>query len=158
MANVKIATGAEQPINRHGGLAQYAGEEADLVGVDSNGAVVQADADSAAPVKARGVLLGPVTDPADFANADPAVRLTVDANRTLKGEHRISYIQYGIVLENSDEDWGFTPGEDVYLAVGGGFTQTAPSTTGELVQRVGYAIDDGEAMVLDVSMDSEVAA
>lgn len=158
MANVRIATGAEQPINRHGGLAEYAGEEADLVGVDENGAVVQADADAASTVKARGVLLGPVTDPADFADAEPAVRLTVESNRTLKGEHRIAYVQYGIVLENSDEDWGFTPGEDVYLGVGGGFTQTAPSGAGELVQRVGYAVDDGEVLVLDVSLDSEVAA
>lgn len=158
MVNAKIATGAEQPINRHGGLAQYAGEEAELVGVDSTGAVVKADADSAAPVKARGVLFGPVTDMADYAGSDPAVQHTVESNRTLLGEHRISYIEYGIVVENSDEDWGFTPGEDVYLAVGGGYTQTAPSAIGDLIQRVGYAVDDGEAIVLRIADYSEVAA
>lgn len=158
MVNAKIATGAEQPINRHGGLAQYAGEEADLVGVDANGDVVKADADSLVLVKARGVMLGPVEDMADYANVDPAVRMTVKANRTLLGEHRISYVQYGIVVENSDEDWDFTAGDDVYLAPGGGFTQTqVAGASGDIDQVVGYAIDDGNSVVLDVSMDSTIA-
>ncbi|MFC6953774.1 hypothetical protein [Halorubellus litoreus] len=156
MVHARIATSAEQPVNRHAGLAQYAGEEAELVGVDANGDIVKADADSGVAVKARGVLMSPVTDLS--AVTEEAVSLVTEANRTLMGTHRVSYIEYGVVVENSDEDWGFTPGDDVYLAAGGGYTQTMPAAVGDLQQIVGYAIDDGEAIVLRVSQQHDVAA
>jgi hypothetical protein len=156
MVNVKIATGAEQPINRDGAVSQFAGEEGDLVGMDANGDWVQADADSAVAQKASGVLAAPVTDPADYPNEE--LRVIVESERELVGENRISVVKYGIILENSDEDWGFTPGEPVYLAPGGGFTQTKPSAVGDIVQVVGEATDDGEALFLDVETGYEVAA
>lgn len=156
MVHARIATGAEQPINRDGAVSQYAGEEADLVGMDANGDWVKADADSGTAVNAVGVLAAPVTDPSNYPNEE--LRIVVEANRELVGENRIAAIKYGIIIENADEDWGFTPGQPVYLAPGGGFTQTVPSGTGDLVQVVGIATDDGEAVFLDVETGYEVAA
>ena len=49
-------------------------------------------------------------------------------------------------MVNDDDDTNFTPGEPVYLDVGGGFTQTEPSSAGEAVQVLGVActtMDDG---------------
>ncbi|QSG06396.1 hypothetical protein [Halapricum desulfuricans] len=156
MVHVRIATGAEQPINRDGAVSQYAGEEGDLVGMDATGDWQMADADSGVAVNAIGVLAAPVTDPADFPNEE--LRVVVESERELVGENRISVVKYGVILENADEDWGFTPGQPVYLAPGGGFTQTAPSGVGDLVQVVGVATDDGEAMFLDVETAYEVVA
>lgn len=155
MAHIRIATGAEQPINRDAAVSQLAGEEGDLVGMDANGDWVAADADSGVAQKASGVLAAPVTDPADFPNEE--LRIIVESERELVGETRIAVVKYGVILENADEDWGFTPGEPVYLAPGGGFTQTAPSGAGDLVQIVGEATDDGEALFLDVETGYSVA-
>lgn len=155
MVHARIATGAEQPINRDGAVSQYAGEEGDLVGLDSNGDFVLADADSATAVKAVGVLAAPVSDPADYSHEE--LRVIIEANRELVGESRIGAIKYGVIIENADEDWAFTPGEPVYLDVGGGYTQTAPSGTGDLVQIVGEATDDGEAVWIDVAIDYNTA-
>mgnify|MGYP006275564121 CR=1 FL=1 len=156
MANVKIATGAEQPINRDGAVSQFAGEEGDLVGMDANGDWVAADADNGSPQKASGILAAPVTDPSNFPNEE--LRVIVESERELVGVNRIAVVKYGVILENSDEDWGFTPGEPVYLAPGGGFTQTKPSTSGDIVQVVGEATDDGEALFLDVETGYDVVA
>ena len=155
MAHIRIATGAEQPINRDAAVSQLAGEESDLVCMDANGDWVAADADSGVAQKASGVLAAPVTDPADFPNEE--LRIIVESERELVGETRIAVVKYGVILENADEDWGFTPGEPVYLAPGGGFTQTAPSGAGDLVQIVGEATDDGEALFLDVETGYSVA-
>jgi hypothetical protein len=156
MVHARIATGAEQPINRDGAVSQYAGEEGDLVGMDENGDLILADADSAEAVNAVGVLAAPVTDPADYPNEE--LRVIIEANRELVGENRIGAVKYGIILENADEDWGFDPGEPVYLGAGGGYTQTKPATSGDLVQVVGLATDDGEAVFVDVESGYEVVA
>lgn len=156
MVHVRIATGAEQPINRDGAVSQYAGEEGDLVGMDANGDWQKADADSGVAQQANGVLAAPVSDLSNYTHEE--LRVVVEANRELIGENRIAVVKYGIILENADEDWGFTPGEPVYLASGGGFTQTKPSTTGDLIQVLGVATDDGEAVFLDVESGYEVSA
>ena len=156
MVHARIATGAEQPINRDGAISQIAGEQGDLVGMDANGDWVAADADSATAVNAAGVLAASVTDPANFPNEE--LRVIVEANRELVGESRIGAVKYGVIVENADEDWGFTPGQPVYLAPGGGYTQTKPSTTGDVIQTVGLATDDGEAVFVDVDSDYEVSA
>jgi len=152
MVHVRIATGAEQPINRDGAVSQYAGEEGDLVGMDANGDWQKADAQAAAnggaEVNAVGVMMAPVSDPSNYSHEE--LRVVIEANRELVGENRIAVAKYGLILENADEDWGFTPGQPVYLDVGGGFTQTKPATTGDIQQVVGMATDDGEAVFLDV--------
>ena len=156
MVHARIATGAEQPINRDAAVSAVAGEEGDLVGRDGNGHWVLADADSGTAVKASGVLAAPVDDLSNYPNEE--LRIVVEANRELVGENRIAVVKYGVILENADEDWGFTAGEPVYLAPGGGFTQTKPSAAGDLVQVVGEATGDGEAIWLDVESGYDVAA
>lgn len=149
MTKARIATGAEQPINRDGAVSQFAGQEGDLVGRNADGDWVQADA--VAGVSASGVLMAPVTDPADFNNEE--ITLMVQANRELVGENRIAAVKHGIIVENVDGDWGFTPGEPVYLGENGGFTQTPPTGAGEITQVVGEASGEGEAVFLDVAPD-----
>ena len=153
MATPRIATSAEQPINRHAGTASYQGQEAELVGLDANGDVVKADADSGVAQPAHGVLFSPVDDGANYVAE--IVQNVVDANRTTPGD-RVTFVRYGVEIENADEDWNFTPGDRVYLAAGGGFTQTMPSTAGDLQQVVGFALT-AERIMLDVSTDYSTA-
>jgi hypothetical protein len=153
MVHARIATGAEQPINRDGAVSQYAGEEGDLVGQDGNGDWVQADADNGVAINATAVLAAPVTDPSNFTHEE--LRVIVEANRELVGESRIGGVRYGVLVENADEDWGFTPGEPVYLDTGGGYTQTKPSASGDLVQSVGVATGDGEVVWIQVANEYE---
>jgi hypothetical protein len=156
MVHVRIATGAEQPINRDAAVSTIAGEEGDLVGMDAAGDWVAADADSGVAQKASGILAAPVTDPSDYPHEE--LRLIIESERELIGENRIAVVKYGVIVENADEDWGFVPGEPVYLAPGSGFTQAKPSAVGDLVQIVGEATDDGEALFLDVETGYEVVA
>lgn len=157
MTRVRIATGAEQPINRDGAVSTVAGEEGDLVGMDSEGQWVAADAASGTAVNAVAILTAPVTDPAEFS-AVPEVQDMVVSEREIVGENRIAGTNGGVILVNSDEDWGFTPGEPVYLATGGGFTQTEPSASGDIVQVLGVATDDGNAVFLDIDYSYSTVA
>lgn len=140
MTDFKIATGAEQPINTHAALAGEKFEQGDLVGINSAGKMVKADADAASTVMAVGVAFGPVDLLSDYSSMPDAVQSAVEANRVLVDRDRISAVVYGIEAENNDADSGFTPGEPVYLAPGGGYTQTRPTTTGDLIQVVGTAL------------------
>ncbi|TQQ81858.1 hypothetical protein [Halonotius roseus] len=152
MVHARISTGAEQPINRDGAVSQFAGQEGDLVGRNADGDWVQADAvaeaNGGAEVNASGVLAAPVTDPTDFSQEE--VRVIIEANRELIGEARVGVVKYGIIIENADEDWGFTPGQPVYLGASGAYTQTPPATTGDIEQVVGEATGDGETVFVDV--------
>jgi hypothetical protein len=145
MVSARIATGAEQPINRHAAVAASKFSEGDLVGYDATGKLVPADADAASQVMAVGVAFAPVHDLADYS--DESVKLTVEQNRALINRERISYAVFGVEVENGDDDWDFTPGAPVYLASGGGYTQTAPATAGDLVQMVGVALTPERIMV-----------
>jgi hypothetical protein len=152
---VRLATSAEQPINRDAGVAGYACEEGDLVGLDSStGKVVAADADSGVAQPALGVAAGPIKDPSTWASYPEPVQAVADEHYDRVDEHRVTFVSSGVVVENiGDTDWTFTPGGIVYLAAGGGFTQTPPATAGDLVQVLGYATDDGEGVFLDVQFD-----
>lgn len=154
MARVRISTGAEQPINHDGAVSTVGGEEGDLVGMNAEGRWVAADAASGTAVNAVGVLAAPVTDPADFASV-PEIQDIISSERELVGENRIAVTNRGVILVNSDEDWGFTPGQPVYLGLGGGFTQTEPSASGEIVQVLGVATGDGNEVFLDIEYDYE---
>jgi hypothetical protein len=156
---VRIATGAEMPINRDAGLAGYAGEEGDLVGLDpSTGEVVLADADSLVTIPARGVLATPAKDPSEWASYPEPVQAVADEKYTRVGEHRVTFVSEGAIVENiGDTAFNFTPGGTVYLAPGGGYTQTKPTDVGDLVQVVGYATDDGEGVYVRVDFDHTVA-
>jgi len=155
MTDPYIATSAEQPINSDGAVSTIAANEGDLVGLDGNGDLVAADAASGPAQPAVGLLASPVRDPSNF----PAeggdfefARTVAQSQYNVINEEKVGYVRYGVELVNRDADWGFTPGEPVYLALGGGFTQTKPSSAGELVQPLGYAID-GESVMLEIDAD-----
>lgn len=142
MTDFKIATGAEQPINTSGALAGEVFEQGTPVGIDpATGKMVKADADAASTIMAVGVAFGPTDDLANYSAMPDAVQSAVEAERTLIDRNRVSAVKYGIELENNDADSGFAPGEVVYLAPGGGYTQTRPTdASGDLVQILGTAL------------------
>jgi hypothetical protein len=153
MVNVKIATSAEQPIHSDGAVSTVTGEEGDLVGLDGNGELVAADAATGSAQPAVGLLATPVEDPSNYPSGQfEYAAKTAEANRAAINDHKVGYVRYGVEIVNKDEDWGFTPGEPVYLAEGGGFTQTKPSDAGDLVQCLGYAID-AESVMFEVNPD-----
>lgn len=161
MVDTRIATSAEQPINSDGTPSTVAAEEGDLVGLDSNGEIVLADADAGTAVKAVGVLATPVDDPSNYPGGQfEYAAKTAEANRASVNDEKVGYVKYGVEIVNEDGDWGWTPGEPVYLASSadaqdaGDFTDTAPSgTTGEIVQVVGEVGPDGESVFLDIQPD-----
>lgn len=177
MTDFNIATGEEMPLNRTGfDNVQVTGEMQGVpVGVDNSGQepqLVEADADAGIP--AVGVLFprevlpdgqygGVNTHPWDDVEAQ-----IYEENRTKVGD-RATVIRSGIEMINDDDDTDFTPGEPVYLAPGGGFTQTKPSTSGQIVQVLGVAattMDDGlnpqdvskDRLFLEIDADYETLA
>lgn len=158
MVHARIATGAEQPINRDGGLAQAEVQEGDLVGLDANGDVVKADADSATAIPAVGVAAAPTDDLSNYSSSPDIVRSVVESERVLVGRDRVAFINHGVIIENADEDWDFTPGEPVFLGAGGAYTQTEPAdASGDLRQVVGLAVEDGNTLFLNINYDYTVA-
>jgi hypothetical protein len=155
MTDFNIATGEEQPLNRTGvANVQVTGENQGVpVGIDNSvdpPQLVMADAASDAndagtgPIQAVGVLFprevlpagkygGVTTHPWDDVEAQ-----IYEENRTKVGD-RATVVRNGIEMVNDDEDTDYTPGEPVYLDVGGGFTQTKPTGSGEAVQVLGIA-------------------
>lgn len=65
----------------------------------------------------------------------PAQGLAVAA--TAGADEAVTVLVYGIVRNDS---WTWTVGGAIYLGVDGALTQTTPSSSGEIVQKVGYAI------------------
>jgi hypothetical protein len=151
MTDFKIAN-ADGKVFKHGAPAAEKFEQGTPVGMDASGNYVVADADSGVAIPAVGVAMAPVRDLADYAGMPESVRVTVEQNYVLINGNRVAAFTRGIELENNDEDSGFTPGQPVYLAEGGGYTQTAPSGSGDLVQTLGVALTP-ERIALDVSYD-----
>jgi hypothetical protein len=153
MVDVRIATSAEQPVNTDGAVSTVAADEGATVGLDGNGELVQADAATGSPVPAVGVLATPVDDPSSYPGDQFEYAAKVaESQRNLIDEDRAGYVRYGVELVNEDADWGFTPGEPVYLAEGGGFTQTEPADAGDIVQVLGYAVE-AEVVMLEIDAD-----
>lgn len=160
MSDFNIATGEEQPLNRTGiANVQLTGEMQGVpVGIDTTGTepqLVEADAaadaseDGSEPIQAIGVLFprevlpagkygGVNTHPWDDVEAQ-----IYEENRTKVGD-RATVVRKDIEMVNDGADAGFEEGEPIYLDVGGGFTQTKPSTSGEAVQVLGVATTDIE--------------
>lgn len=184
MTDFNIATGEEQPLNRTGiDNIQLTGENQGVpVGVDRSGTedkLVAADAASdaneggSAPVQAIGVLFPREVMPDDLSNVnthpwDDVEERIYREDRTLSGD-RATIVFGGIELVNDDDDTDWDTGEPVYLDVGGGFTQTEPSGTGEASQVLGVALDtmdDGvnpqnvakTRLMLDVDWDYTIVA
>jgi len=154
MVDIGIATGAEQPINRHGAIAGAEIHEGDLVGLDSDGKMVPATASASDQIMALGACMTPADSLSNYAQDE--VKLVIEANRALVDRDRVSAIAYGVEVENGDGDWEFTPGLPVYMGTWGEYTQTAPSGTGELVQVVGTALT-ADRIMLDVRPSGQTA-
>ncbi len=141
--------------------------EGDVVGLntdaDGNTIIVPADADSAVAQPAVGVLLEEVygrdhwsVDLHDNGSMSRQLDARYDTERTHVGDE-VTYISYGIYLEDEDGDVDFTPNEPVYLGAGGGVTQTEPSTTGDVQQVLGVAVN-ATTFLLDVDFDYATSA
>ena len=150
MVNAKIATGAEQPINRDGATAGEEYEEGHLVGLNDDGYVVVADATEG--INAVGVSMAPATDPDNYDDEymPEIVRTAVEEKHVLVGRDKTAFAKYGFIVENSDEDSDFDVGKPVYLGDAGGFTQEPPVDPETIEQIVGFATDDGNAVFIDV--------
>lgn len=158
MTNVNIASNTEYIENRQSsGVIQYECNEGDLVAIDDTGDVVEADAANGVSGKARGVIMGPARDLSNYGSDFMETQLVVETEYDLVGEDRKTFFEYGFRVRNQDEDWDFTPGADIYLAEGGGYTETKPTTSGSVVQQVGYAkpgpTEDGVANEVVVFVD-----
>lgn len=161
MTDPRIATSAEQPINSDGTPSTVELSEGDLVGLNSDGDLVAADAASGTAVKAVGVAAVPVDDPSSYPTGQFEYAAQVaNANRAQINDQKVGYVKYGVEIVNEDEDWGWTPGEPVYLASSddsgdsaGDFTDTEPAGSGEVVQVVGEVQPDGESVFLNVDSD-----
>jgi hypothetical protein len=169
MTNFKFAKVKDTPLNRDGETSEptFTGTEGNLVGltenVDGETEVVHADADSASPQPAIGVLLEDVRDRSywtaqlhDNGTMGRQLDASYDINRTQPGDE-VTYVHYGIYVEDVDDEVDFTPNEPVYLDVGGGVTQAEPSTTGDLQQVLGVAVDT-HTFLLDVDFDYQTSA
>lgn len=152
MADIKIATGAEQPINRHAAVAAEKFEQGDLLGFNGSGEFVKADASNGIP--AVGMAMAPVRDLADYSPGPE--RLAVEENYALVGEDRITAIKFGVEAEDGEGTLGVTGGDRVYLGDAGAVTTTAPSASGDVVQVVGVGLAP-ERFSLDVSLDYQTA-
>lgn len=167
--NFKFAKYKDTPLNRDGETSEatFTGTEGDVIGLTQNAdgetEVVSADADSATAQAAIGVLLENVRDRSywsanlhDNGTMGRQLDAAYDTERTQPGDE-VTYVTHGIYCEDVDGDVAFTPNEPVYLDAGGGVTQTAPSTTGDLVQILGVAVN-ATTFLLDVEWDYETSA
>jgi len=169
MTDFNFSKARNHPLNRDGETIEVNASEGDVVGLTENASneteMVAADADSGVQQPALGFLLEEVQDPSNvnvsgfqdaYIEQRQLRREMREDDYTLVGDEA-TYVSYGVFVENVDEDTDFDPNEPVYLDVGGGLTQTAPSASGELVQRLGVAVD-AYTVFVDVEFDYETNA
>jgi hypothetical protein len=158
MVNFTIANPKDDN-NRVAGAAVQEIDQGDLVTVNATGEIVPADASNGLQGQAVGVALSPVRDPTHsrYGDLEYVKNQLYEEQNVLVGEgDRVAALKNGVLVEDEDESGSLTPGEPVYLAEGGGVTQTAPSTTGSVVQIVGIA-QDPDSYLLDVEVTDTTA-
>lgn len=159
MVNFTIANPKDDN-NRYAGLAVEELDQGDLGTINANEEVVAADAANGIQGQAMGVVLTPVRDPTHTRYGDLEYvqnQLKEEQNVLVGEDDRALLVADGFLIEDEDEADSLTPGEPVYLAEGGGVTQTQPSTSGSVVQMVGMA-QDANSFLLDLEyVDSTVA-
>jgi hypothetical protein len=171
MVDVNFSKVKDAPLNRDGETSEssFTGMEGDTIGfstdVDGNPILVHADADNASPQPAMGVLMEDVRARSDWNVTMPndhsgtwTRRLDerYEERMTQPGDE-VTYFTHGIYLTDDDGGRGWAVNEPIYLAVGGGFTQTKPSSTGDIVQVLGVAVDEN-TFLLDVDFDYTTSA
>lgn len=159
MVNFDIANPKDDN-NRVAGAAVQEMDQGDLGTINANGEVVPADAANGVQGQALGVVLTPVRDPdhARYGDLEYVRNQLMEEQNVLVGEgDRALLVMDGFLMEDLDEGDSLTPGEPVYLAEGGGVTQTPPSSSGSVVQVVGVA-QDANSYLLDVQVSDETVA
>jgi hypothetical protein len=168
MADVKIATGEEQPINRFAAESSEVVEEGDFVAledVDGDGEpeVVQADVTNGRP--AVGVAIKTIEDPSTMSDElDGLAKDIVRTEHDVVGD-RVAYVRYGVEVEDQDASFGDyqgSYGEPVYLVQGKGLdvtytTDESQLGSGDVRQVVGYTVED-RRVALDVDADYDTVA
>lgn len=159
MVDTRISTSAEQPINSDGFVSTVTGSEGDLVGLNSDGELIAADAATGNADPAIGVLAVNVDDPSNYPTGQfEYAAKAAEANRASINNEKVGVVRYGVIVENEDEDWGFSEEGDnrVYLDEGGGYTQTRHTDAGDIAQVVGVAVGPEEVFI-DVNSDFTVS-
>ncbi len=98
----------------------------ECVHIDSNGKLNEADADAASTMPAIGIALE-----ANSSGSDAEVKILIQ----------------GVVV---DASWSFTPGADLFVGTtddAGAVTATAPSGSGDTVQKIGVALTSTSAFL-----------
>lgn len=140
------------------GTALEGARQGDTVGIDSNGEMVPADAAAGSAQAAVGFLFPErVTDMSQLPSRDKYPGIHHKRKDDAQAGDRVTAFYSNFVVINPDEDWGFTNGP-VYLAEGGGLTQTKPADAGDIVQCLGTVtnldrVPFGEAVWVDVDFD-----
>jgi hypothetical protein len=177
MVDFNVATGNTGPLNRTGAESlQVSGDDVQATPVsiqrDGNGGYEVVEADATSGVPAVGVLLHEkVFDPSTLPTGQHFQDLEeqlVNENYTFVGDRGVFYWD-GIEVVNNDADTDWDPSQPVYLAEGGGFTDTEPATSGSVVQVMGQTLsppvqggdgngDAGDRFRLDVDPDYTTVA
>lgn len=140
--------------NRIHGVPTTALDQGVLTALNASQELVAADATNGAQGQAQGALF---TQVEDISQAKYSMEPVQNQARehynlvTTDGDKRGTIIREGFLMVNRDTDPGFTPGLPVYLADNGGVTQTAPTTSGSVVQKVGVA-QESNSFLLDIEM------
>jgi len=170
MTDIRFSKAKNHPLNRDGETITVRASEGELVGLMENAEgeteMVKADADSGVAQPAMGVLMEDVQDPEDvsvqgfetaYIQERQLQRKRREDDYTLGGDEG-TYVFTGVYLSDVDGDLDLTPQEPVYLAAGGGVTQSKPDgTTGNVIQYLGVAVD-ATTFLLDVDHEYETAA
>lgn len=139
--------------NRIAAVPKVAFEKATLLALDVTGEFVLADA--ADGVQGQAVAMA-AQDAYDLSSLDGNVaeeflknKMTEEKSVLVGEGQRAGGFRNDILVTDRDGLDAFTPGQPVYLASGGGVTQTKPATTGNAVQIVGIA-QDANSFMLDI--------
>lgn len=158
MVNFEIDN-AKPNNNRVAAEPAVAFDQGALVAVDANGQMVLADAANGVQGQAVGVALTPATDLSVYAGVPEEEFLTnlamEERNVILgEGDRAVAFVN-DILITDRDAAATLSPGQPVYLGEGGGITQTAPATSGSVVQIIGFA-QSADSYLLNVQFSDTV--
>lgn len=159
MVNFTIANPKDDN-NRYAGAAVEELSQGELGTINANEEVVAADAADGVAGQAMGVVFTPVVDPTDpkYGDLEYVQNQLKEEQNVLVGEgDRALLVEDDFLIEDEDREDTLTPGEPVYLADGGGVTQTPSTASGSVVQIVGMA-QDANSYLLSIQYVDEINA
>lgn len=139
--------------NRINAVPGVAMTQGDLMAIDATGELVKADAANGVQGQCQGAALTEAIDLSIYTGTPEEDFLKLKAreekNVILGDGKRGTAFRNDILVYDTEETLALDPGLPVYLAEGGGVTQTAPATAGSVVQIIGVA-QDANSFMLDV--------